>query len=384
MNGKITHNITLPRWGSLIRHANQVGALALLCLLAACMTQRPAKVRFHGVDVTQSGLDKQAVRDAARRITATPVSKPLLPLTVRDYGDARPRTKTTESANTTKSITVRKGDTLYQIANRYSVTTRGLIEANNLKPPYGLIAGQKLTLPQRNFVRVRAGETLYSIAEDNHVEMSQMAKLNGLKAPYALMVGQRLQIPNRYASAVTSSPGPTPATSASRSQSNIIASYDKRSAAPSPKAKPKQPSRAPAARNVAQKPANLGTFSGKFKWPVKGRIITPFGTKRGGVYHEGINIAAKAGTRVHAAAKGEVVYIGSGLKGYGNLVILRHAGGWLTAYAHLAKIGVQKGQVINTGGIIGSVGETGNVTSPQLHFAVRKGRTSKNPVDYLS
>ena len=118
-----------------------------------------------------------------------------------------------------------------------------------------------------------------------------------------------------------------------------------------------------------------------FVWPVKGDIISKFGTDSKGIKHDGINIQVAAGTEVIAARGGVVVYAGNELKGFGNLVIIKHDQGWLSAYGHLSKIEVKKGVKVTAGQMVGSVGQTGNVEFAQLHFALRKA--GKNPVDPL-
>ena len=103
-----------------------------------------------------------------------------------------------------------------------------------------------------------------------------------------------------------------------------------------------------------------------------------------GVYSDGINISAPEGKKVKASADGVVVYIGKNLKGYGNLVIIRHRGGWLTAYAHQKNILTTKGKIVKRGQTIGEVGSTGNVERPQLHFAIRKGSKARDPLKLIS
>lgn len=116
-----------------------------------------------------------------------------------------------------------------------------------------------------------------------------------------------------------------------------------------------------------------------FTWPVKGKITSHFG-KKGNKFNEGINIAAPAGTIVNSAAKGKVIYIGKDIEGYGNLVIVKHKeGGIMTAYAHLQDILVSKGSEVSKGEGLGTIGETGSVKNPQLHFSVRKGKKTIDP-----
>ena len=118
----------------------------------------------------------------------------------------------------------------------------------------------------------------------------------------------------------------------------------------------------------------------KFRWPVSGKVTTDFIASKG----TGINIDAPAGTAVRAAENGTVIYVGSGVEGYGNLVLIRHPNGFVSAYAHLDSTSVTKGQSVNRGDAIGQVGMTGSVSRPQLHFELRKGATPVDPIPLLA
>ncbi len=121
-----------------------------------------------------------------------------------------------------------------------------------------------------------------------------------------------------------------------------------------------------------------------FGWPVEGgSVISRFGSKGGGKYNDGINIAAPKGEPIWASADGVVVYSGNELKGYGNMVIIRHNDDWMTAYAHAEDITVRKNDVVKQGDIIGYVGKSGSVNEAQLHFGIRRGKEPVNPLDYL-
>jgi murein DD-endopeptidase MepM/ murein hydrolase activator NlpD len=115
-----------------------------------------------------------------------------------------------------------------------------------------------------------------------------------------------------------------------------------------------------------------------FAVPVSGRIISGFGSTARGERNDGINIAAAAGTPIHAAADGVVTYAGNELKGYGNLILIKHGDTYVTAYAHTNSIGVARGQRVAKGDVIGTVGQTGDVTQPQLHFEIRR---NMKPID---
>jgi murein DD-endopeptidase MepM/ murein hydrolase activator NlpD len=140
-----------------------------------------------------------------------------------------------------------------------------------------------------------------------------------------------------------------------------------------------QPGATSAATTV--QPATHGT--GKFLWPVNGKIISPFGPKDGGLHNDGINIAAPLGTPVHAADSGVVVYAGNELRGFGNLLLVRHADGWVSAYAHCDALLVKRGDNVKRGQVIARVGQSGNVNAPQLHFELRKGAEAVDPLAQL-
>ncbi len=120
-----------------------------------------------------------------------------------------------------------------------------------------------------------------------------------------------------------------------------------------------------------------------FRWPVRGRVISTFGEKPNGVRNEGINIAVPEGADVHAASDGVVAYAGNELKGYGNLVLIRHRDGWVTAYAHNKELFVKRGDRVRRGQVIAKAGSTGSVKTPQLHFELRKGASAVDPLKYL-
>jgi murein DD-endopeptidase MepM/ murein hydrolase activator NlpD len=121
-----------------------------------------------------------------------------------------------------------------------------------------------------------------------------------------------------------------------------------------------------------------------FRWPVKGRVIAGFGSKPNGSQNDGINLAVPEGTPIKAAEDGVVAYAGNELKGYGNLVLIRHSDGFVSAYANASELLVKRGDSVKRGQVIAHAGQTGNVTSPQLHFEIRKGSTPVDPTKYLS
>ena len=136
--------------------------------------------------------------------------------------------------------------------------------------------------------------------------------------------------------------------------------------------------RAPPPKVVAR------TGKGRFIGPVSGRVVSGYGPKGEGLHNDGINISAPRGAQVRAAGAGVVAYAGNELRGFGNLLLIRHAGGWVTAYAHNAKLLVRRGQKVSQGQLIARVGSTGSVIKPQLHFEIRRGRRAINPARQLA
>ena len=266
-------------------------------------------------------------------------------------------------------VTVQKGDTLYSIARRYNVPIRDMIEANGLRPPYTLNIGRVLKMPNARFHIVEKGDTVYNISKRYDVDMRSLSKLNNIAAPYALRIGQRLVIPG---SVVSSSTTPTTARKA--------ATASKASSWKASSAKKKTTS---AAKKKTTRTTTVKKRTSKFAWPVQGKVVSNFGPIAKGRNNDGINIKAPLGTPVKAADAGTVAYAGNELKGFGNLILVRHNDGWITAYAHNDRLLVKKGQKVRRGEKIATVGATGGVNSPQLHFEIRAGKKAVNPVAYL-
>jgi murein DD-endopeptidase MepM/ murein hydrolase activator NlpD len=147
---------------------------------------------------------------------------------------------------------------------------------------------------------------------------------------------------------------------------------------------PQQPKQQQTRPEVAAIPDPAPRAGARFRWPVEGKIVSRFGAKKGGLHNDGLNIEAPAGTQVVAAENGVVAYAGNELRGFGNLLLIRHADGWITAYAHNEKLLVKQGDKVRRGQPIATVGSSGNVSSPQLHFEVRKGTDPVDPLGYLS
>ena len=147
--------------------------------------------------------------------------------------------------------------------------------------------------------------------------------------------------------------------------------------------KPVQPAKKISSDPTKKLPKITERSSSKFSWPVRGKILSAYGAKSNGLFNDGINISAKQGATVKAAENGVVAYAGNEVKGMGNLVIIQHSGGWMTVYAHMDAMNVRRGARVNVGQKIGTIGQTGKVDSPQLHFEIRKGTKAYNPTVYL-
>jgi murein DD-endopeptidase MepM/ murein hydrolase activator NlpD len=252
-------------------------------------------------------------------------------------------------------VEIAAGDTIYNISKKYQVAIHDLIKQNNLTPPYNLKSGDKIVIPVPNYHEVKSGDTLYGISRDYGMKIDNIIEINNLKEPYNLKAGQRIKI-----SKFIEDDSPNMA--------------EKKSA--------EDHSSEQKEKSVSFIEKTLDKFN-HFSWPVRGAIISKFGPKSGGLYNDGINIKAKEGSEVKSSEDGIVGYVGNELKGYGNLVIIKHSGGWITAYAHLASSSVKRGQKLEKGQKIGTVGTSGNVSSPQLYFGLRKGRDAVNPENYL-
>jgi murein DD-endopeptidase MepM/ murein hydrolase activator NlpD len=260
--------------------------------------------------------------------------------------------------------TVKRGETLYAISRKYSVPLRSWITVNKLRSPYALAVGQKLSIPLAWTHTVKRGETGYSISRKYQVTVSALMRTNGIKPPYRLAVGQKLKLPGGAGRASTQT--------ADAAAIRVTASVGRTA-----KAAPRQ------GRTVAM-PTPPPRSNKGFTWPVSGKLASRFGPREGGIHNDGINILAARGTPVKVAEAGVVVYASNALEGYGNLLLVKHAGGWITAYAHAERILVRPGQKVNRGEVVARVGATGGVASPQLHFEIRKGRQALDPLRYLS
>ena len=308
-----------------------------------------------------------------------------------------------------QTYTVEAGDTVYGIARKLSTTRDQLAADNNLSAPnYVIRPGQVLKGPSsttKAYV-VASGDTLFAIARRFSVNGLAIADANDMELNDVIRPGQRLLLPDGFRDTgpvtstvrvpVTRSAPAAPAPSAPVPPAPPVATPPPavRPPAPTPTPAPApRPTPAPAPTTPApivpstRTPADAQVAQlgrGRFVWPLRGDILSTFGPKGTGQRNDGVNIRARSGEAVRASAAGDVVYAGDQVPGFGNLVLIKHADGWVTAYGHLARIDVKMQDKITQGQQIGQAGATGEVGEPQLHFEVRFAPTPQDrarPID---
>ena len=374
----------------------------------------------------------------------TPVEQKTEPISEQKIESAE--TKTVESKPVEPdTIIVERGDTLYALAKKNNMTVAEMAKINDLHEPYNLSIGQKLKMrvatttaktetvakpapapakPIPNVISeetvkqikaektkniiaketvkptsttrvdlqeitVAKGDTLYSISRQYKIPVNDLAIMNKLSAPFNLSVGQKLKVPKldgvqtrptvtvkktvetkKVADKKSTTTTSQKTTAVSQSKTVDKTTTQKTNATKTTTAKTSTPKIAPRSNS-------------KFSWPVRGKILSGYGPKNGGLVNDGINISAPLGTIVRAAENGVVAYAGNEVKGMGNLIIIQHSDGWMTVYAHLNSMDVRRGARVSVGQPIGKIGKTGKVDKPQLHFEIRKGTKSYNPTNYL-
>jgi murein DD-endopeptidase MepM/ murein hydrolase activator NlpD len=310
-------------------------------------------------------------------------------------------------------IIVGTSDTLEVLAKRYNVSAADILKANGYKGPRALSPGQQLIIPRPTATAaatpvppaappasrpaaaapaaatihvVRKGDTLNSIARQHHVPVRELARANHLDQSARLSLGMKLTVPGSKTAAVAPAPAVAPMPVAATPAAPPVKMA---ASAPQQSARLVQPTAsvadaAPAAEVPAVKPTEATGALPTFRWPVRGKVITSYGAKTNGKANDGINLAVPEGTPVKAAEDGVVAYSGNELKGYGNLVLVRHSNGYVTAYAHASELMVKRGDTIKRGQIIAKSGQSGEVGSPQLHFEIRKGSSPVDPLQFLN
>ncbi len=280
-------------------------------------------------------------------------------------------------------VTVQAGETLFGLARRHKVPPRAIIEANGLKPPYQLLVNQTLTIPSGTEHDVKPGETIHTVAQRYAVDPYDLARVNGVRPPYTLKAGEKLMIPARRAVAATGARQEIAASLPRDTSPPRDTAAVQPIPPPSPPPAPESVSGPSPEKSIEQPVDGAIGGAGRLAWPVRGRVISGYGVKEKGLRNDGINIAAPRGAPVRAAEAGTVAYAGNELRGFGNLLLIRHASGLVTAYAHTDQILVKRGDTVKRGQVVARVGNTGGVPSPQLHFEVRQGRRAVDPERYL-
>ncbi|MCX7957914.1 MAG: M23 family metallopeptidase [Deltaproteobacteria bacterium] len=210
---------------------------------------------------------------------------------------------------------------------------------------------------------VSRGENLYRISKAYNVDLQELAEINGIEDTSQIKVGQKIFIPGAKEIKKVEIPSPPYENTTRVSET-----------------KPEEKKEATARKN--QEPSEIKTYKGRFIWPVKGKIISYFGV-RGGKNHKGVDIAAPEGTKILAADSGTVIYSDNKLRNYGNVIIIRHSGNFITVYAHNKTNYVKENEQVKQGQEIGEVGKTGNAEAPHLHFEIRDGTSARNPLFFL-
>lgn len=345
----------------------------------------------------------------------------------------QPEVASAPAAPTGSTVTVGPGMTLYSIARANNLSVSELAAANGIQPPYSVRTGQTLRIPGGGgamaasgsfaepegtpivepkpgtpaaaklepFKRgpsvtddgsgathtVTSGETLFSLGRKYGISPFAIADANGLPNDAQLAMGQKVRIPAGGATRTAKAPAPKLETTGvdDAPEDTETAAAPQKAVKPMPAPEQTEAADAPAEsqQQVAEQAPVAGAPTG-MRWPVRGKVISGFGPKANGLKNEGINIAVPEGTSIRAAESGVVAYAGNELKGYGNLVLIRHDNGYVTAYAHAKELFVKRGDTVKRGDVIAKAGQTGSVSSPQLHFEVRKGATALDPMKFLS
>ncbi len=303
------------------------------------------------------------------------------------------------------AVTAKQGDTAYTLAQRYNVPADVIVQSNKLSGPLAIKPGQQLVIPKyydtpmvtgsvqqqrpaasapiaggNHIHTVAPGETLSKLSRTYKVSVAALAKANNIEPHTQVKIGDQITIPGVRAQQAARPAAPAPV---AQQQPVIAAPQQKVATAP-----PVSTARSitPATDNPAPaetKPVTTAATMPTFRWPVRGRVINGFGPKTAGSQNDGINVAVPEGTPIKAAEDGVVAYAGNELKSYGNLVLIRHSNGYVTAYAHASEIMVKRDEPIKRGQVIAKAGQTGSVTAPQLHFEIRKGSSPVDPMPYL-
>jgi len=297
----------------------------------------------------------------------------------------------------TRTIKVAEGDTVNNLSERFLTPKADLIKLNKLKKPFELEVGRSLKIPTPKAYIVEGGDTLFAISKRFNVSPEMIAELNDFDPHEKVRAGEEIDLPvDIKDSGPLKRPGPPAPRRGEETAPPTEEQPTYRPPEPTyraqPPIRPEPPSRytpPPAQPLVESSPAPndaqvTAAGQGRFVWPVDGQILSGFGSKPGGQRNDGVDVGAPAGTKVKAAAAGDVVYAGNQVPGFGNLVLIKHPGGWVTAYAHLSVTSVKIKDHVEQGDEVGEVGQTGGVDTPELHFEIRYAPTPRDkakPID---
>jgi murein DD-endopeptidase MepM/ murein hydrolase activator NlpD len=321
------------------------GAL-VLCLLSAACAAGPAGAPISyggGAPPPRSTPPPQMYSAPSSPAVTAPLEEEVTALSAYALkpSDNDPR-------NPPRTHIVGRNESLYDIAVRYQIPMQSLIEQNRLEPPYALEPGSVIELPPPRMHVVAQGETFEDVARIESIDRRSLALLNRMSEPYVVRPGDQLVLPALPGAWREGAPAPSPA------------SFE----------------RTP--RNAGEAPARQGRFA----WPVLGQVVTRYGLQADGRRLDGVEIAAQEGAPIGAAAEGDVVYAGSDVPGYGALVLVRHADGYVTAYGYARRALVREGQHVRASQTLAEVGRAADGRALVL-FQVRQGAQAIDPAPLL-
>ena len=344
------------------RHLHAGAVMSLAVLVASCSGQGAAPVIMNGAGMNAPGMNPAG----AGRIEAAPMPGLAgIPTAPRSLSSRSSASRPSPSGPGLR-IVVRPGMSVRYLAHLYGVTKQAIIDANQLTPPlYKIEIGQTIVIP---------GAT----EERAPVQAASAEKTS--EAPPERTAARRAKAGEVIP---LDDPEPAPKKTAEASARSL----SQPSAPPRGKLSPssagaERPHAEAAEEHVeaAEPPARK---DGHFPWPVRGRILAGYGATKEGGRNAGINIAAARGAPVRAVEGGVVAYAGNEIRGYGNLVLVKHPDGFISAYAHLDSLLVKRGDTVSGGQVIAKVGTTGGVSEPQLHFELRRGKEAVDPREFL-
>lgn len=290
---------------------------------------------------------------------------------------------------------VARGETLSIIATKYNMNKMALIRVNRLKPPYRIFIGQKLIIiPKDASGSVRgltpAVKPVTSVADTGEVSVKELhsEEKNNPSATLPVMGGAVMGSPTAGSAMNAPGEGGLASNNASGLSTSFLGGAPMNAVGPSVGGEPavseaSEGDGPPPMMEASQQSVPITSSGGGMQWPVQGQVIKSFGVDEKGQRNDGINIAAPSGTAVGAADSGTVAHVGNQARGFGNLVLVKHPGGKISIYGHLQQAAVKVGDHVVAGQKIGTVGTSGGVSQPQLHFELRQGKSPLNPTEYL-